>query len=116
MYKTNSRANSCRKKMDSITTIRSDNKRMVTTKERTKVKVRLQYQFSEVSGKKIMGKYVETDYEDPIFLNMQFCMERNKFNKLMRLCKEYKIGDIHQALSEILDETEPERIIEIATE
>ena len=76
------------------------------------MKVKLHYQFSEIDGEKIIGKYLETWCDDPIFLNMQFCMERNQFIKLMEICKEYKIEDIHQAINIILTEVEPEKIIE----
>ena len=77
------------------------------------MRVKLHYQFSEINGDKILGRYMETEYEDPIFLNMQFCIERNQFRKLMELCSEYKIEDIHQAINIILNDIDPEKIIEL---
>lgn len=78
------------------------------------MKVKLHYQFNEVDGTQLTNKFVETNYEDPIFLNMQFCMEREQFNKLMKLCVEYKLEDIHHAIQTILDESDPEQIINLA--
>lgn len=80
------------------------------------MRVKLHYQFKEVSGEKLVGKYVETDYNDPIFLNMQFCVEREQYNKLMELCEKNKIIDIHQAVNIMLNEIEPERIIDLISE
>lgn len=75
------------------------------------MKVKLHYQIKEVDGPKIEEKYIETKYDDPIFLNMQFCMERQKFNDLDKLCKEWKYSGIHELIRELLDEVEPEKII-----
>lgn len=80
------------------------------------MKVTLHYQINEMDGKKIDGKYhhIEAEMDDPIFLNMQFCMEREKYLQLCKLCKEYKLLNIHYALQTILEESEAEQIIDLA--
>lgn len=74
------------------------------------MKVTLQCQINEVNGTIIENKLIETHYDDPIFLNMQFCMERHQFEEYKKLCKEWKHSGIHEVLKEMLDEVEPERI------
>lgn len=80
------------------------------------MKVTLHYQINEMNGEKIDGKYhhIQAEMDDPIFLNMQFCIEREKYLKICELCKEYKLYDIHYTLQKILEEAEEERIIDLA--
>ena len=69
-----------------------------------------QWEYTEIDGKKIESGKVYTEYEDPIFLNMQFCMERDQFEALRKNCKEYKTSII-KAIQDIL-EYDPEKLIE----
>lgn len=80
------------------------------------MKVKLHYQINEIDGTKIEGKYIETEFDDPIFLNMQFCIERKQYDELSQLCKEYKYYSIHEVLQQILNEAEPGKIIYLADE
>lgn len=81
------------------------------------MKITLHYQINEMNGEKIEGKcnHIQAEMDDPIFLNMQFCIERNKYHKMIELCKEYKLPNIHYVLQTIIEESEPEQIIDLAT-
>ena len=68
----------------------------------------------EIYNKK--GKVIEKgisyiydeELNEPVYLNMQFWMERSKYEELNKLCKEYKATNIQHLIQTWLDE-EPEK-------
>ncbi len=76
------------------------------------MKIKLQHEINLMDGSEPTRNYVETEMEDPVFLNMQFCIEREHFEKLLEVCSEYKLNGIHQAIDDILQDPNPYTIID----
>lgn len=75
------------------------------------MRVKLQYEVNLMDGTKPQKSYTETDFDDPVFLNMQFCIERDHYNELLQACKENKVT-IQQALSDLLTDPNPYTILD----
>lgn len=75
------------------------------------MKIKLQNEINLMDGSEPTKYYVESEMEDPVFLNMQFCIEREHFIKLLEVCSEYKLTGIHEAIDDILQNPNPNTII-----
>ena len=71
-----------------------------------------QWEIKEINGKIHQRGTTEREYEDPVFLNMQFCMERNQYEELLKICKEYKLTGVHQAIQGMLNNEDPYKFVE----
>lgn len=76
------------------------------------MRVILQAEIDRMNGQKKIESKIETDFDDPVFLNMQFCMEREEYEELAKLCVEYKADSIQNALQSLLIDCDPYKIIE----
>lgn len=79
-------------------------------------KVELKHEIYNDEGQTIKSGGIKLQgIENPVYLNMQFCIEKEQFESLEKLCREYKLSNIHHAIQTILEEAEPEEIINLAT-
>ena len=74
------------------------------------MRIKLQYVIDEMNGFEADPQFIETEMDDPIFLNMQFCIEREQYYKILEVCSENKTN-IHRAISDLLADPNPYKIL-----
>ena len=74
------------------------------------MKTTAQYEINTMNGNKKETGTIWKEFDDPVFLNMQFYVEREQYEKLRKMCIEYKLGTIHHAIYEMLNENDAESI------
>ena len=62
------------------------------------------------NGKKIYTEERTTDYKNPVFLNLQICLEKEEYEELEKECREYKTS-IPGAVQDLMRES-PEKLTE----
>lgn len=76
------------------------------------MKIRLQYEINEMNNTELIHNEMTTEITDPVFLNMQFAIEREHYHKLIEICNEFKLSGIHEALNDLLQNPNPNTIID----
>lgn len=62
------------------------------------------------NGKRVYAEESTTEFQNPIFLNLQICLEKEQYEKLEKECKEYKTS-IPKAVQDLIEES-PEKLTE----
>ena len=62
------------------------------------------------NGKRIYAEERTTEFKNPVFLNLQLCLEKEQFEKLFEECKEYKTS-IPGAVQDLIAE-DPKKLTE----
>lgn len=71
--------------------------------------VKMNYNISTPDGERIRGT-IQTEMEEPVFINMELCIEKAQYVALKELCAEYKC-EIGSAIFDLLN-GDPEKIVE----
>lgn len=76
------------------------------------MRIKLQYEINEFNDSEIIHNEIISEMQDPVFLNMQFAVEREHYERLIEVCREFKLSGIHEALNDLLQNPNPNTIID----
>ena len=62
------------------------------------------------NGNKVYIEEHTTEFKNPVFLNLQLCLEKEQYEKLFEECNEYKTS-IPKAIQDLIEES-PEKLTE----